>query len=142
MMRLLPGLLLAAALPSCVMIVAETDVRRADGSGYEYVARRDRDEITRLEVRSLPAGHNSPGILAVTATVFADRNGNGLPEEDEVIHRAQTGFDRPARSVEWEDIRVDEAEALRVRFEVRGRDREVVYTMAVPPEDLGDFDLD
>jgi hypothetical protein len=138
MLRSLP-LLLLALTPSCMVVISDVDVRRADGAEDSYLVKRSGDRLSRVEVD----WGRGEDILAARIIVFSDQNEDRRPDEGEILHDVLADLDGPVSQVVWRNLRLDETELdgpFLVRFELTGEKRgEYVRTSKVLPEDLFDW---
>lgn len=138
MLRSLP-LLLLALTPSCMVVISDVDVRRADGAEDSYLVKRSGDRLSRVEVD----WGRGEDILAARIIVFSDQNEDRRPDEGEILHEVLADLDGPVSQVVWRNLRLDATDLdgpFLVRFELTGEKRgEYVRTSKVLPEDLFDW---
>ena len=135
MARFLPVLLLAT-LPSCVFAFTDVEVTLADGSTDSYSVKRRGDSLSLIEARW---GGGSK-ISAARAIVFADLDGDGRVDRNEVLHDLVLQLDAPVRSVQWKNIRLDSGPhegpfMVELRLSGEGRPN-VRRTLGINPESL------
>lgn len=108
-----------------VLLVAPSCASHEGWSGGRQVVLRSLDtlEFRRSEIEldektgdlvlhwvGARAQDGAPDILDCTLTVFADRNGNNVPEHDEIL--MQRSGDSRGRKIQFDDVRLPNGERL------------------------------